>query len=97
MIRFGMHSSLWTSAWTREGAEKSVSECARHGLDIVEIALLDPDLVDVQHSLSLFDCYGPRPPRSACRTKPRRRAIRRPRAISSPERSTSPMCWAATR
>ena len=21
MIRFGMHSSLWTSAWTREGAE----------------------------------------------------------------------------
>jgi D-psicose/D-tagatose/L-ribulose 3-epimerase len=45
MIRFGMHSSLWTSAWTREGAERSVSECARHGLQVVEIALLEPDKV----------------------------------------------------
>jgi D-psicose/D-tagatose/L-ribulose 3-epimerase len=40
MIRFGMHSSLWTSAWTREGAEKSVSECARHGLEVVETGSL---------------------------------------------------------
>ena len=66
MIRFGMHSSLWTSAWTREGAERSVSECARHGLDIVEIALLDPGLVDVHHSLSLFDRYGVAPTASLC-------------------------------
>jgi D-psicose/D-tagatose/L-ribulose 3-epimerase len=61
MIRFGMHSSLWTSAWTREGAERSVSQCARHGLQVVEIALLEPDIVDVQHSLSLFErhCVAP--------------------------------------
>jgi D-psicose/D-tagatose/L-ribulose 3-epimerase len=45
MIRFGMHSSLWTSAWTRECAERSVSECARYGLQVVEIALLEPDKV----------------------------------------------------
>ena len=61
MIRFGMHSSLWTSAWTREGAERSVSACARHGLDVVEIALLDPDIVDVQHSRSLFERHGVAP------------------------------------
>jgi D-psicose/D-tagatose/L-ribulose 3-epimerase len=57
MIRFGMHSSLWTSAWTREGAERSVSQCARHGLQVVEIALLEPEIVDVQHSLSLFERF----------------------------------------
>ena len=54
MIRLGMHSSLWTSAWTREGAELSVADAARHALDIVEIALLEPDKVDVAHSRELF-------------------------------------------
>jgi D-psicose/D-tagatose/L-ribulose 3-epimerase len=54
MIRFGMHSSLWTTSWTREGAELSVREAARHGLDVVEIALLEPDKVDIAHSRELF-------------------------------------------
>ena len=66
MIRFGMHSSFWTSAWTREGAERSVTECARHGLQVVEIALLEPDIVDVQHSLSLFERHGVAPTASLC-------------------------------
>jgi D-psicose/D-tagatose/L-ribulose 3-epimerase len=66
VIRFGMHSSLWTSAWTREGAETSVTECARHGLEVVEIALLEPNAVDVQHSLSLFERYGVAPTASLC-------------------------------
>jgi D-psicose/D-tagatose/L-ribulose 3-epimerase len=55
MIRFGMHSSLWTGAWTREGAELSVSEAARYGLNVIEIALLEPDKVDIRHSLDLFE------------------------------------------
>jgi len=66
MIRFGMHSSLWTSAWTHEGAEISVKACAKHGLEVVEIGLLEPDIVDVQHSLSLFDRYGVAPTASLC-------------------------------
>lgn len=61
MIRFGMHSSLWTASWTREGAEVSVREAAAHGLDVVEIALLEPDKVDVAHSLELFKRYGVAP------------------------------------
>ena len=61
MTRFGMHSSLWTSSWTRDGAERSVSECARYGLQVVEIALLEPDIVDVQHSLPLFERHGVAP------------------------------------
>ena len=54
MIRFGMHSSLWTGAWTREGAELSVAEAARYGLEVIEIALLEPDKVDVPHSVDLL-------------------------------------------
>ena len=66
MIRFGMHSSLWTSAWTREGADMSVAECARRGFEVVEIALLEPDAIDIQHSLSLFARYGVAPTASLC-------------------------------
>ncbi|HME86570.1 MAG TPA: sugar phosphate isomerase/epimerase [Roseiarcus sp.] len=66
MIRFGMHSSLWTSAWTRDGAETSVAECARYGFEVVEIALLEPDAIDIQHSLSLFARYGVAPTASLC-------------------------------
>jgi D-psicose/D-tagatose/L-ribulose 3-epimerase len=61
-----MHSSLWTPSWTREGAETSVRECARHGLQVVEVGLLEPEIVDVQHSLSLFDKYGVQPTASLC-------------------------------
>jgi D-psicose/D-tagatose/L-ribulose 3-epimerase len=61
MIRLGMHSSLWTSAWTREGAELSVADAARHGLEIIEIALLKPDAVDVAHSRELFKRHNVAP------------------------------------
>jgi D-psicose/D-tagatose/L-ribulose 3-epimerase len=61
MIRFGMHSSLWTSAWTREGAELSIADAARHGLQIIEIALLEPDKVDVAHSRELFKRHNVAP------------------------------------
>lgn len=54
MIPLGVHSSLWTPVWTREGAELSVREAARHRVQVVEIALLEPDKVDLAHSRELF-------------------------------------------
>ena len=54
MIRFGMHASLWAKAWNREGAELAITEAARYELDLIEIPLLDPDGVDVAHSVELF-------------------------------------------
>ncbi len=54
MIRFGMHASLWAKSWNREGAELSITEAARYGLDVIEIPLLEPDKVDVAHSVELF-------------------------------------------
>ncbi len=61
MVRFGMHSSLWTAEWTREAAERVVPTAARHGLDVIEIALLNPDQVDAAHSRALFEKHGVAP------------------------------------
>ena len=54
MVRFGMHSSLWGPVWTRETAETAIPEAARHGLDLIEISLLDPKAVDIQHTRDLM-------------------------------------------
>jgi D-psicose/D-tagatose/L-ribulose 3-epimerase len=66
MIRFGMHSSLWTAAWTREAAELLIPEAARYGLQVIEIALLAPETVDVDHSVALFKEHGVAPTASLC-------------------------------
>lgn len=60
-VRFGMHSSLWTAEWTREAAERVVPTAARHGLDVIEIALLNPEAVDAAHSRALFEKHGVAP------------------------------------
>jgi D-psicose/D-tagatose/L-ribulose 3-epimerase len=54
MIRFGMHAALWATTWDREGAELSIREATRHGLDLIEIPLLEPDKVDSAHSRELL-------------------------------------------
>jgi D-psicose/D-tagatose/L-ribulose 3-epimerase len=66
MIRIGMHSSLWTASWTREAAEMLIPEAARYGLKVIEIALLQPETVDVDHSLGLFREFGVEPTASLC-------------------------------
>jgi D-psicose/D-tagatose/L-ribulose 3-epimerase len=58
MVRFGMHSSLWTARWTPEAVEKLLPEAARHGLDVIEIALLAPETIDVEHSRSILAEHG---------------------------------------
>jgi D-psicose/D-tagatose/L-ribulose 3-epimerase len=58
MQGFGIHSSIWTMRWTREAAEHAVGEAVRHGFDFVEVALLDPPMVDAAHSRALFEGAG---------------------------------------
>lgn len=58
MIRFGMHASLWAKAWDHQGAELSITEAARFGLDLIEIPLLEPDKVDIAHSVELFNRHN---------------------------------------
>ena len=55
---FGAHAFIWAGEWTREGAERVISGAAEVGLDFVEIPLLDPGSIDVEHTRSLLDRYG---------------------------------------
>jgi D-psicose/D-tagatose/L-ribulose 3-epimerase len=66
MVRFGMHSSLWTASWTREAAEALVPEAARFGLELIEIALLQPEAIDVGHTRALLKEHGIAPSGSLC-------------------------------
>jgi D-psicose/D-tagatose/L-ribulose 3-epimerase len=66
MVRFGMHSSLWTASWTKKAAEKLIPDAAKHGLDVIEIALLAPDEIDVEHSRKLFKEFKVAPTASLC-------------------------------
>ena len=55
MKGFGIHTSLWTMEWTPEAAERTVLEAKKYPLDFIEIALLDPPMVDAAHSRKLLE------------------------------------------
>jgi D-psicose/D-tagatose/L-ribulose 3-epimerase len=61
-----MHSSLWSADWTPQAAELAVPEAARYGIDLIEVPLLNPSVVDVEHSRALFEKYGVAPSGSLC-------------------------------
>jgi len=50
MKGFGIHTSIWAMNWTREGAERAISQAQKYDLDFIEIALADPPAVDAAHS-----------------------------------------------
>lgn len=55
MKGFGVHASMWTMNWDREGAERTVKAAVQYGLDFVEIPLLDPPAVDAAHTRNLLE------------------------------------------
>jgi D-psicose/D-tagatose/L-ribulose 3-epimerase len=55
MKGFGIHTSLWTMEWTPQAAERTVAEAKKYPLDFIEIALLDPSMVDAAHSRKLLE------------------------------------------
>ena len=55
---FGAHAFIWAAEWSREGAERVISGASAAGLDFVEIPLLDPGSMDVEHTRSLLEHYG---------------------------------------
>lgn len=61
MIRFGMHSSLWTASWIPDAVEALAADAARHGLDVIEIPLLAPEAIDVGHSVAVLRDHGLQP------------------------------------
>ena len=55
---FGAHAFIWAGDWSREGSERVISGAASAGLDFVEIPLLDPKAMDVEHTRDLLDRYS---------------------------------------
>lgn len=55
MKGFGVHASMWTFEWSREGAEYAVAQAKRYPVDFIEIPLLDPPMVDAPHTASLLE------------------------------------------
>ncbi|MBA3324319.1 MAG: sugar phosphate isomerase/epimerase, partial [Rhodobacteraceae bacterium] len=58
MQGFGVHTSMWTMNWNREGAEHAVERAVHYGMDFIEIALLDPKGVDTAHTKALLEKNG---------------------------------------
>jgi len=54
MEGFGVHTSMWTMRWDRDGAERTIRAAAAYEMDFIEIALLDTSLVDAAHTRDLL-------------------------------------------
>ena len=55
MEGFGVHTSMWTMNWDREGAERAVKAAVAYKMDFLEIALLDAPSVDTEHTRRLLE------------------------------------------
>ena len=58
MKGFGVHASMWTMNWDRDGAERSIAAAVEYKLDFVEIPLLNPSAVDADHTRRLLERSG---------------------------------------
>lgn len=54
MQGFGVHTSMWTMHWDREGAERTIPSAAAYKMDFIEIALLNNAIVDAAHTRDLL-------------------------------------------
>lgn len=55
MEGFGIHASMWTMNWNREGAEKAIAGAVHYKVDVIEIPLLDAPSVDAPHTRKLLE------------------------------------------
>jgi D-psicose/D-tagatose/L-ribulose 3-epimerase len=60
MQGFGVHTSMWTMNWDRAGAERTIAAAAGYKMDFIEIALVNPAVVDPTHTRALLEQYDMR-------------------------------------
>ncbi|MCP4384448.1 MAG: sugar phosphate isomerase/epimerase [Hyphomicrobiales bacterium] len=58
MQGFGVHTSMWTMNWDREGAERAVAGAVHYKMDFIEIPMLNPPAVDTEHTRALLEANG---------------------------------------
>ena len=90
IMQLGCHGSVWTGSFDRSGMTTAVAGTAKAGFDLIEIPLMEPDAIDVDHTRSLLQEHGlacdriPRPDAGTrhlerrCRHRRRRREAPRP-------------------
>jgi len=55
---FGVHTAMWAMEWNRAAAEFAIPEAVRHGIDFLEITMLDPEGVDAAHTRALLSKHN---------------------------------------
>lgn len=55
---FGVHTAMWAMEWNRAAAEFAIPEAVRHGIDFLEITMLDPEGVDAVHTRALLEKHN---------------------------------------
>lgn len=55
MEGFGVHTSMWTMNWDRDGAERAVAGALEYGVDFIEIPMLRPRDIDTEHTRALLE------------------------------------------
>ena len=55
MQGFGVHTSMWTMQWDRDGAARTIPAAAAYKMDFIEIALLNTAIVDADHTRALLE------------------------------------------
>lgn len=79
-VRFGVHSSLWTASWSVAAAERFVPQAARHGLQVIEVALLSPETIEAERTRELLAAHGMEATASLCLPADANAALRPDRA-----------------
>ncbi len=58
MISFGGHAFIWSAQWDASGAERAMAAAALHGLDFVEVPLLELEAFPRRETRALVEAYG---------------------------------------
>ena len=50
MNKLGVHALVWVAGWSHEECDRAIAQSAELGFDLIEIAALDPDSIDVDYT-----------------------------------------------
>lgn len=54
MEGFGVHTSMWTMNWDKQGAERAVEGAVHYAMEFIEIPMLNAPAIDAEHTRGLL-------------------------------------------
>ncbi|GJP48898.1 hypothetical protein CLOM_g8165 [Closterium sp. NIES-68] len=54
----GLHAMVWVGGWSKHESERAIRQSAAIGYDLIEVPVLDPTTVDVQHTRHVLREHG---------------------------------------